>query len=677
MGPAHRDYRRPAFTKDPSMLRVSSRAFFLPACLCGAATWAAGQPGGAALDEVIISSSLETTLPQQLSRYGNDVATLSAEEIKAGGYRDVAQALERSIPGLYISPSYGPFSYTDISLQGSRTGDVLWVVDGVRVNNRLYNTTSPNDTIPSSMVERIEVLKDGQGLYYGTQAVAGVINIVTKSFSDTTDGNLSVGGDSNDGYNANAYLRGALGEHKLVGYASYDRSAGYAGFDIFQPSTTDRERGYRVATLGGKYGYVFSDSLALSAGWQHTDAKVEQSAPARIFSSANTRDEDVVSARLDYTPTGAFQFFLKGYLHDWDSHINTVRNSVTQPFTQTTISDNAFWGYQDYGLNALAKLSLVSTFDTFIGYDYQNYNGRDEELLIEGTTQRVHALFTQLRSTDALSAKAHFAVGARYNRGGEGQSTTVWNASARYDVNPALYVQGVAGTAFRLPDTYELYAIDPFDTRGNPDLVGEKSRNFNLTVGGLLPAAAGLQWSVTGFHRKVKNLIDVVDDGSDNGVFANTADVVTAKGVDIDVQAQLGPDWRTQASYTWTQSRTEGSNLQRDRTPESYIKAGLHYAPAEGAFSAGASLYWLGKRFQTVPTFGRLESGDYALLDLSAKLAFGTARAQSVNVRLENALDEDYQTGLGRSNVDATGAFYLYRRLGVPRTLHLTYSHDF
>ena len=53
--------------------------------------------------------------------------------------------------------------------------DVLWLVDGIRINNRLYGGTTPLDTLPASMVERIEVLNGGQALFYGTQASAGAV----------------------------------------------------------------------------------------------------------------------------------------------------------------------------------------------------------------------------------------------------------------------------------------------------------------------------------------------------------------------------------------------------------------------------------------------------------------------------------------------------------------------
>ena len=106
---------------------------------------------------------------------------------------------------------------SQISLQGSRTADVLWLVDGIRINNRLYAGTTPLDTIPASMIERIEVLDGGQALFYGTQAVAGAVNIVTKSFTDHPDGAVSLGGDSNNGKHLHGYFRDAIGKQSFRG----------------------------------------------------------------------------------------------------------------------------------------------------------------------------------------------------------------------------------------------------------------------------------------------------------------------------------------------------------------------------------------------------------------------------------------------------------------------------
>ena len=180
---------------------------------------------------IVAAPRLEEELPQQIERSGVRVQTITGAQLENGGYYDVAQALQSLVPGLFLSPQSGPFDYVASSLQGSRGNEILWLVDGVRISNRLYNGTSPLDTIPAHMVERVEILEGGQGLFYGTQAVGGVINVVTKSFSQNADGRVQGGFDSNDGKHLNAFARNTFGAgHRVVVYGSSDRAPGFENF---------------------------------------------------------------------------------------------------------------------------------------------------------------------------------------------------------------------------------------------------------------------------------------------------------------------------------------------------------------------------------------------------------------------------------------------------------------
>src|SRR5690242_5814878 len=96
---------------------------------CGAVAWLIAEAAlegsayaQATLDTVtVIGVKLEEELPQELSRTGVRVDTISSGELKNGGYPDVATALQSLAPGLYVSPKNGPFDYVDLSYQGSRT----------------------------------------------------------------------------------------------------------------------------------------------------------------------------------------------------------------------------------------------------------------------------------------------------------------------------------------------------------------------------------------------------------------------------------------------------------------------------------------------------------------------------------------------------------------------------
>jgi vitamin B12 transporter len=660
--------------------RARSTSLLLGASI--AALVALASPAEAAtatVDEVVVAGrSIETTLPLELSKTGSDLETVTAETIRDSVYIDVSQALSMRVPGLFVSPANGPFSYVDISLQGSRNGDVLWLVDGVRINNRLYRGTSPADTLPASMVERIEVLKGGQGLFYGTAAAGGVVNVVTRAYANTTGGELNLGADTNGGLHGNGYVRGAIGGHRLVAWASKDKADGYEAFDAYQPSATLRKRSYDVGSVGLKYGYDLTQDLSVNLQYIFTHAELDYPSPRLTAAADNTRDEQILSARADYVPDGPVQLFVKGYWHWWDSHYTTVENSLTSPGTTVLVDDNLYWGYYDYGVNALAKFRIHKGFEYQLGYDLQNFNGRDEVLLIAEKTETVHALIAQVATTEDLFERARFAAGVRQNWADD-NTTTVWNVSGHVDLTDAFYVEGLAGTSFILPDAEQLFGHDPCCAAGNPNLDAEESANVNLSIGGAFPDS-GISWQATLFASDIKNLI--VDDYDDpafpDGIYINTAGKVRTRGAELSAVAKLGDSFNLAASYAYTRSRNAGSSVQRDRTPEHTAKASLDYDPSDRPYGASVAARWVGDVYGNASGFGRQEFGNYLVVDLAAHVFLdGPGGKHRVTARLENAFDEDYATRVSSALIDNSTQRFLFHTLGVPRTFHLSYGYSF
>ncbi len=656
------------------------------ACLLGAglpatAARAAALPSAADLDAVQVTGrSLEQTLPQELSRYGHVVETVTRERIEAGGYVDVSSALQYEVPGLYVSPGSGVYDYVDVSLQGSRTGDVLWLIDGVRINNRIFNGTSP-DTLPASAVERIEVLKGGESLFYGTQAVAGAINIVTRDHADAPGGQVGIGYDSHDGSRLHASAHGRVGRHRFLGYASRDAGDGYRQYDHYEPSATDRDRSYRVSNIGLKYGSDLTEALTLDLFYHHTEALLDNNAPSRTRRSYNDRDEDVASLRLEYVASERLQLLLKAYLHDWDTTYANIQNAPRTGEEVVVYPPGTYWGFRDHGVNGLAKFVPGGAFEYHLGYDYQNYRARDDVFPIAGRTETVNAVFGHARTADGAFGRLNAAFGVRYNRGSGGKDATVWNLSGRFDVSPRLYVEGLAATAFLLPSAEQLYYVGypPDDYVGNPLLQPEESRNLNLSIGGSLGDRPGhVGWKLTGFAREVDHLIDIGydDPAYPNGRYENVGGTVQVRGAEATVDLALHRDLRLLASYAWTRSRDPGSDLQRPRTPERYAKLRLDY-DAGGRVGASVSAFQVGGIHQSVAGFGRRDYGHYSVVDLAAHAWLDAARRQRLGLRLENAFDQDYATRLSRTALDAGGGYAFVRRLGVPRTLHVSYSVAF
>jgi outer membrane cobalamin receptor len=648
-------------------------------CLCGAA--AASAQATSDLETVTVTAKrLEEELPMILAVQGVRVDTVSADQIAKGAFIDIAQALQYDAPGLFLSPKAGPFDYVHVSLQGSRTEDVLWLVDGVRMNNRLYGGTTPLDTLPSSFVDSIEILQGGQALFYGTQAMAGAVNIVTKAFSNTPDGSVTVGGDTNDSGHFDGYYRNSIGQNHFVVFADFDISSGYQPFpsqDI-QPSATDRDRAYHLFTVGAKYAYDFSDDLRFSTLLQHTSAKLDDLQPELVADAYNERDENILTAKLDYTPSDALQLFGKVYSHWWDSHYTEFDNVLGSPGTLENVEDKGFWGYNDRGVNLMGKFQISSDFTGVLGYDLQNYEGHDAVLVIAQQTETDNAIFAQLATTPSLIDHTVLAFGARYNIPNVGASAAVWSVSGKHDFSDEFFVRGEAGTSFRLPTAEELFANDPDDERGNPDLKPEKSSNINLSVGGNF-GQPHFSWELIAFGRNITNLIDYAtfDADTDQAVFGNVPGTVRVRGGELNVSTEFR-DFTVSLDYTYSHSVDE-TNQQIAGIPVQQAKASVDYHPPEQPFGVTLSAIFVGAEFASGLGVGdgTAEYGKYPVVDLAGRYFIDAGRHHIITLRLQNLFDRQYATGLGTAESDADGSLYTYSIRGMPRTLVARYTYQF
>jgi vitamin B12 transporter len=448
-------------------------------------------------------------------------------------------------------------------------------------------------------------------------------------------------------------------------------------------------------SVGGKYAHDFTPRLRLSASWQHNDATLDYAYAARTSASQpggtaaafNERSEHIGSAKLDYRLSDALELYAKGYYHRWDSRWTHLRNVIGAPGTQRYESNREFWGFKDYGLNVLTKLDPGGPLEYFAGYDYQNYGGRDDVLLIAPSSETVHALFGQVRTTARWLPDVVLAGGARYNAPSHGRRAAVWNVSGQWSRSERLFVKGNFGTAFRLPDAYELFAIDPSCCAGNPNLRPEQSRNLNVSVGGRLgtDTADGQSlwhWEIVGFHREVRDLIADVDDGTGSGntIAANVADRVRVNGYELIV----GADWSRMlsANLAYTSTHSTGSNglsgnySQIPGIPDSQLQASLDVHARGGGLGASLNVTHVGQVVNTVAGFGQRTSGDYTVVDVSGRVLFGTGQRHRFTLSLQNVFDSEFVTRYARGYTDATAQPVLTANIGAPRTVRVAYGYS-
>ena len=335
---------------------------------------------------------------------------------------------------------------------------------------------------------------------------------------------------------------------------------------------------------------------------------------------------------------------------------------VGMPGNATTVNDSDFWGYRDYRANVLAKIAPTRWLDAFVGYDLQNYNGNDAVLVITQKSESVNAIFAQLR-TPAWLENPKLAVGLRYDVPSFGPSAAVWSGSGRFDFGEALFVRGMVGTAFRLPTAEELFANDPKDELGNPDLRPETSFNVNASLGGRLGflGLPALGWEAIGFYRNVTDLIEAsgFDMAKSQSVFENVDGTVHVRGVTGLVEGPITPAWSSSASYTFS-SAVQTGNTQIDKVPVHQAKGWVDWHPLTLPVGAAVYVNYVGDTYQTFGTDDREKVTGHFLLSLSARVFLDGERRHKINVGLSNVLGSVYATSYGKGVRDADGSDYTY-----------------
>ncbi|MEA3233588.1 TonB-dependent receptor [Pseudomonas mosselii] len=616
------------------------------------------------LDQQIVAApSVESTTVAAMAQYGSKVEIVSREQIeRAGPGADITRVMQMFIPGFYVAPKNGPFDYGTYSLLGGRNDDTLILLDGVRLNNRLYGGLYL-DTLPANAVERIEVLKGGQSLLFGTQAVAGVINIVTRSpKSREASGEVNLGLDSFAGSSKDARVErifsNGFGDLGLLAYVSHNVSDGYQPFRNrdYSGNVSDKKRGYEVTTFGGKAIQAFGDDARLELFYQYTDANLDFARPVNNYKTSNDRVQQIATATFEQRLNERLSYFIKGHVNDWDTRYTRINNR--DDGSRNVVNHNDYWGFTDWGVQAEGKAELDGGHVLVFGSDNQWFKGQDDVLVIDDNKAQANALYAQLRPRIEALSNWHPSLGVRHEAMSGGDSATVGMLTSLYDLNDNWQLRGQYGSAYKLPNAEQLFVNEPGDEIGNRDLKPEKSRNAELGLDyhGLL-LEREFSASVTVFRRKISDLITL--DGSQ---WVNGQGQVQMRGFEADARIQLDDQWSLQADMTrnLTESRT-GATI--NDVPSFFARSRVGFESADRMWGAGGAIRYI----RDVVSSKGVDYGHYSVVDADAYRYLDGARQHRLSLLVENLFDRDYVTSRA-SNVD---------NLGRPFTSELRYTYTF
>lgn len=620
------------------------------------------------MEEVEVrATSLESDLSSELAQYGHRVEVVTGEEIEENNIQDVSQALEMLAPGVHVSPKNGRGDYVNVSIQGAQSQNILWMLDGIRFNNRLFSTSTILDSISPHMIERIEVLKGGQGVFYGTQGIGGVINIITKSTDGTEGGEFSVGAGTLNDRNVAGYTTGEFMGNEILIFGNSDRADGYLPFRdaAYETTATRTKRGFDRTNVGFKIDRDIGEDKNLNLFVQRNDVDADYARPFNQFQNAsNDRDEHLISLKFNQAVNEDLSYFVKAYYHDWWTDLTRV--GINDTGTLTNINNDDEWGFEDYGANAMLQYDLGEHSEWILGSDLQRYWGRDQALGFRSDYETVLAAYSQYRTQ---LNRTRLALSGRYNSPDFAEDKLIGEASLKRPITDAVSVRLKAGNSFRLPDTFELFDAG----LGNENLGPEEALGYEAGLEGQHRLAGmPLTYRADYFHRTIEDRIGVV-----SGQFRNTDAEVTARGVDVSMNLRINPRWNTRVSGTWTDATPDDSDRQVNEVPESYSKVKVRYRHPDGRYRMAALGKYVGNVYNE-PVSAREEYGNYTVFDLTGSYDLDPEGTHRVSVRLENVLDEEYTTSLaGGVAVGCSSDCYSFANQGVPRNLMVEYTRKF
>ncbi len=547
------------------------------------------------------------------------VNVIERAEIEASNVRDLPTLLSTRV-GFQVNPNGGFGQNTGVSLRGTGSGDTLILIDGVRTGSATLGQKALNN-VPLNSIERIEIIKGSRAAVYGSDALAGVINIITRE-SDNLSLSATFGSDSYQNYQvAGSVKSDDITTAFNAGFEKTDN------FDVLQGVAPD-EDGYENKNLGFKINYTdahYGDFKLLgqySEGYADYDSR---------FSPADSTIE-----RDDF----------KNYQLSagWSKNYTNQTHSIDLALS-TDDSDNT---YVDF--------SVGPTTSTFITKRTQiDYNGQyllSNELNISGGINWYNddvSHSSQLFVEDSRDVLAVF-VGAYYDADKVLANLTVrqdddeqfgdettYTAAAGYHLSEDATFRISQSTGFKAPTFNDLY----YPLYGNPDLQPEKSVNREL---GLSVDFDIAQVDIAIFRNDIEDKIDY----DANFALANI-DEARYEGVEFSLSQQFfGFDSNLNFAYLSAEDEETGAELRN------VAKRTFNWELAKqfGAFDASLDMQYRSDRQGAVTRLG-----SYTLWNLAGN--YQVNEHIEVSLRVENLFDKEYNTV--DSNTDfTTGEVYYY-----------------
>lgn len=609
--------------------------------------------------EVVVSAS---RVPLPAKEIGSAVTVITQEELKHRQVRIVSDVL-RDVPGVAVSRSGPVGALTQVRIRGAEANQTLVLIDGIEVNNPAGESQFDFGNLLNAEVARIEVLRGPQSALYGSDAIGGVVNIVTKKpeAGFTVNGRGEAGsfatrdGLLNIGYGGERfYLSGTVDRFVTNGISAADENDGNSEAD-----------GYDNTTARIKAGLKPFDFLEIDAVGLLVDSDRDDDASAPVVNIIDSDDESeslqrygLASAKLTLFD-GAWEHIGRASYIDTDTDF--FDGTGTRIFTAEGEKAKV-----DYQTNIFLSTPELAEADHTLTFAAER----------EREEQFTDSPFSEPNSVDVVN----YGYVGEYRVG-------LWNrlflsGSLRYDDNDDLFdnettyrgtaaylheetgtrLHGSVGRGVKNPTLFELFGSSPTFT-GNPDLTAEENFGWDAGVEQSLFGDRVLL-DVTYFNNRIDDLIQ----GAGNTAI-NLPGTSEIQGVEITASTEPLPGLRLDVAYTFTDGEdADGAELIRRARHIASLNVNYAFEVSERPANVNLNVRYNGEQDDTVfdsffPVQRRTVTLDnFTLVNLNA--SYEVYDGVELFARGENLLDDDHEEIFGFGSPGISGFAGIRIKLG-------------
>ena len=582
-----------------------------------------------AIDEVVITGTRAATDVRHLSQTVN---VIDREAIEETHRTSLLPLLTEQVPGLFITQR----GYAGYGVSGGAAGNItmrgmsgssarmLILIDGHPNYAGIYGHPIA-DSYQSLMTERVEVLRGPASLLYGSDAMAGVINIVTKKPKDGTDVRFNAGYGSFNTAETELSVNTRQGKMSAVASGSYNRTDGHRDNMNFEQ-------------FGGyaKLGYDISDNWNASANIDITRFKASQPGPenAPLIDADQdiTRGTTALFIENNYKKTtGAVSLF-----YNWGNHwINDGYNVGATPKLFRFVSYDEMWGASAWQSANLFKGNRLT-----LGVDYYIYGGKANNHFVDGPGAGTDDLqvdakegeiagYAEMRQMigDWLTLNA----GLRVDHHSKAGTEFVPQAGAAFHLPANAEVKLSAGKGFRYPIIREMFMYPP----KNAALKAESLWNYELSFSQTL-LSGKLYYGVNLFYLDAENIIITAPNPTAPPPMLNqNSGKLKNKGVELEASYLISKSFAVNGNYSFLKMETPvvGAPKHKAYLGGSFYQGGLH---------ASTGLQYINGLYSTVGPDKKVN-----FLLWNARVSYQISDMIGVWVNGDNLLNTKYQINDG------------------------------